>query len=414
MICRHCSSELKLTLVDLASAPPSNAYLTVQTVEAPERSYPLRVLVCENCWLAQTEDFAKANELFGSDYAYFSSCSSSWLAHASRYVDEMVARFGLGGASHVVEIAANDGYLLQYVLRRNIPCTGIEPTAGTAAAARAKGIPIIEDFFGARLAAELVSKGLTADLVAANNVLAHVPDINDFAAGIERLLKPQGVATFEFPHLLRLIAENQFDTIYHEHFSYLSLTAVVRILGVAGLGVFDVEEHPTHGGSLRVFAQRTKTGQHRRTARVDELVSHEAGAGMLSAAYYGGFQARTEKVRDDFLSFLKDAKRRGKTVVGYGAAAKGNTLLNYAGVQPDLLTFVADRNPAKQGKFMPGSRIPIVPEARLRETRPDYVVIFPWNLQAEVTQQLDYIQDWAGRFITAVPELRLHEVGPRK
>lgn len=414
MICRHCSSDLKLTLVDLGSAPPSNDYLSVHSIGASEKSYPLRVRVCEMCWLAQTEDFAKANDLFGADYAYFSSCSSSWLAHASRYVDGMVARFGLGAASHVVEIAANDGYLLQYVRGLNIPCTGIEPTAGTAAAARAKGIPIVEDFFGTRLAAELVSKGLSADLIAANNVLAHVPDINDFAAGFERLLKPQGVATFEFPHLLRLIEENQFDTIYHEHFSYLSLTSAVRILGAAGLVVFDVEEHPTHGGSLRVFAQRSATGRHPRAARVGELLSREAGAGMVSAEYYGGFQARADKVRDDFLGFLQDAQRRGKTVVGYGAAAKGNTLLNYAGVQRNLIAFIADRNPAKQGKFMPGSRIPILPEARLRETRPDYIVIFPWNLQTEVMQQLEYIQDWAGRCITAVPELRIHDVKRRK
>lgn len=410
MICRHCSSGLKLSLVDLGSAPPSNAYLTERTLNGPEKRFPLRVLVCESCWLVQTEDFARADELFDVDYAYFSSCSSTWLDHASRYVDAMIARFGLGAATHVVEVAANDGYLLQYVQKQEIPCTGIEPTASTAAAARAKGIHIVEEFFGARLAVELVSKGMSADLIVANNVLAHVPDINDFTTGIEKLLKPEGVATFEFPHLLRLIEANQFDTIYHEHFSYLSLTSVVRILGAAGLTVFDVEEHPTHGGSLRVFAQRGATGLHSRASSVEELFSRESGAGMKSAEYYQGFQARADKVRSEFLGFLMDSRRRGKTVAAYGAAAKGNTLMNYAGVRPDMIAFVADKNPAKQGKFMPGSRIPIVPEARIREARPDYVVILPWNLQTEVMQQLDYIQDWAGSFITAVPELRIHAV----
>jgi 2-polyprenyl-3-methyl-5-hydroxy-6-metoxy-1,4-benzoquinol methylase len=405
MKCRHCCSELKLSLVDLGSAPPSNAYLTEQTLRAPEKWFPLRVLVCECCWLVQTEDFAQAHELFNAEYAYFSGFSSTWLAHCERYVADMVARFGLNADSHVVEIAANDGYLLQYVKTRNIPCTGVEPTGSTAAAARAKGIPIVEDFFGVRLASQLVAQGKQADLMVANNVLAHVPDINDFVAGFARLLKPQGVATFEFPHLLRLIAEIQFDTIYHEHFSYLSLTAVNRIFAANGLTVFDVEEHPTHGGSLRVFAQRYDTGQHPRSARVDELLQCEAQAGMLTADCYSGFQAKTDKVKDDFLAFLLEAKRQGKTVAGYGAAAKGNTLMNYAGIRPDLISFVVDRNPAKQGKYMPGNRIPIVDESRLRDAKPDYVVILPWNLKAEVMQQLEYIKSWGGQFVTAVPKL---------
>ena len=407
MKCRHCGSELTLPLVDLGSAPPSNAYLTEQTLHAPEKWFPLRVLVCERCWLAQTEDFAQANELFDAEYAYFSGFSSSWLAHSERYVADMVARFNLTANSHVVEVAANDGYLLQYVKARSIPCTGVEPTASTAAAARAKGIPIVEDFFGVRLAKELASQGKLADLTAANNVLAHVPDINDFVAGFATLLKPQGVATFEFPHLLKLIAENQFDTIYHEHFSYLSLTAVNRIFAVNGLTVFDVEEHPTHGGSLRVFAQRSDAGQQARSARVDEMLQREAQAGMLSADYYTGFQAKTDQVKNDFLAFLLDAKRQGKTVAAYGAAAKGNTLMNYSGIRSDLISFVVDRNPAKQGKFMPGSRIPIVNEARLREEQPDYVLILPWNLRNEVTRQLDYISAWGGRFVTAVPVLQV-------
>ena len=407
MKCRHCGSELKLPLVDLGSAPPSNAYLTEQTLHAPEKWFPLRVLVCEHCWLAQTEDFAQANELFDADYAYFSSYTSSWLAHSERYVADMVARFNLTADNYVVEVAANDGYLLQYVKARNIPCIGVEPTAGTAAVARAKGIPIVSDFFSVRLAKELVTQGKQADLTAANNVLAHVPDINDFVAGFAVLLKPLGVATFEFPHLLKLIAENQFDTIYHEHFSYLSLTAVNLIFAANGLSVFDVEEHLTHGGSLRVFAQRSDTGQQARTARVDELLHREAQAGILSADYYTDFQAKTDQVKNDFFAFLLKAKRQGKTVAAYGAAAKGNTLMNYTGIRPDLISFVVDLNPAKQGKAMPGSRIPIVDESRLQQEKPDYIVILPWNLKVEVILQLEYVRDWGGRFVTAVPLLRI-------
>ena len=407
MKCRHCDSGLKLSLVDLGSAPPSNAYLTEQTLHGPEKWFPLRVLVCEHCWLAQTEDFSQANELFNAEYAYFSGFSSSWLAHCERYVADMVGRFDLSTNSHVVEVAANDGYLLQYVKLRNIPCTGVEPTASTATAARAKGIPIVEDFFGTRLAKELVNQGKQADLTVANNVLAHVPDINDFVAGFALLLKPLGVSTFEFPHLLKLIAGNQFDTIYHEHFSYLSLTAVNRIFSANGLTIFDVEEHPTHGGSLRVFAQRIDSGQQPRSIRVDELLRQEAQAGMRSTDYYAGFQASTNKVKNDFLAFLLAAKRENKTVAAYGAAAKGNTLINYAGIRRDLISFVVDLNSAKQGKYMPGSRIPIVDEVRLREERPDYVVILPWNLRNEVMQQLQYIRTWGGKFVTAVPVLEV-------
>ncbi len=407
MKCRHCGAELKLSLVDLGSAPHSNAYLTEHTLQASEKCFPLRVLVCEHCWLVQSEDFAQANELFDAYYAYFSSFSSSWLAHSERYVADMVARFNLTADSHVVEVAANDGYLLQYVKARNIHCTGVEPTASTAAAARAKGIPIVEDFFGVRLAKKLAAQGKQADLTVANNVLAHVPDINDFVAGFAALLKPLGVATFEFPHLLKLIAGNQFDTIYHEHFSYLSLTVVNRIFAANGLSVFDVEEHSTHGGSLRVFAQRSDTGHQARSARVDELLQREAQTGMFGADYYTGFQAKTDQVKNDFLAFLLEAKRQGKTVAAYGAAAKGNTLMNYAGIRPDLISFVVDHNPAKLGKYMPGSRIPIVEESRLQQEKPDYVVILPWNLKAEVMLQLEYIRAWGGRFVTAIPELRI-------
>ncbi len=409
MKCRHCAAPLQLTLIDLGSSPPSNAYLTEQTLHEPEKWFPLRVLVCEQCWLAQTEDFSRANELFDADYAYFSAFSTSWLAHCERYVADMAKRFSLESGSHVVEVAANDGYLLQYVRAHGIPCTGIEPTASTAAAARTRGIPIVEDFFGVRLAQELAAQGKQADLMVANNVLAHVPDINDFVAGFTTLLKPQGVATFEFPHLMRLVNENQFDTIYHEHFSYLSLGTVGRIFAKAGLDIFDVEEHPTHGGSLRVFAQRADSGKQPRSRSVDDLLSREAEAGMLNAAYYADFQARADKVKNDFLSFLLQAKRDGMRVAAYGAAAKGNTLLNYAGVRPDLVSFVVDRNPAKQGKYLPGSRIPIVAPELLAERKPDYVLILPWNIAEEVRTQQRQIRDWNGRFVAAIPRLIVFE-----
>jgi len=405
--CRHCGTALQLPLVDLGSAPPSNAYLTQQAMHAPEKWFPLRVLVCEHCWLVQTEDFAQADELFDAEYAYFSSFSNSWLAHAEHYVAEMMERFGLTADSHVVEVAANDGYLLQYVQERGIPCTGIEPTASTAAAAQEKNIPIVQDFFGVRLAKELAMQGRQADLTAANNVLAHVPDINDFVTGFALLLKPHGVATFEFPHLLRLVEENQFDTIYHEHFSYLSLSAVERIFTANGLSVFDVQEHPTHGGSLRVFAQRSASGEQARSDSVNDLLAREAQAGILGADYYADFQANADRVKNDFLVFLLEARRQGKSVAAYGAAAKGNTLMNYAGVRPDLVAFVVDRNPAKQGKYMPGSRIPIVDESALKQQKPDYVVVLPWNLKSEVMQQLAYVRAWGGQFVTAVPTLQI-------
>lgn len=408
MKCRHCQTELTLPLVDLGSAPPSNAYLTRQTLRAPEKYFPLRVLVCTQCWLVQTEDYAGAEELFSADYAYFSSFSTSWLQHAEQYVIDMVQRFALNENSHIVEIAANDGYLLQFAKAREIPCLGIEPTTSTAQAARAKGIEIIEEFFGVKLAKRLIALGKQADLTAANNVLAHVPDINDFVAGFAILLKPTGGATFEFPHLLNLVQQNQFDTIYHEHYSYLSLTSVNTIFATNGLTVFDVEELSTHGGSLRVYAQRSDFGQRTISARVAELLAHENAAGITSEAFYANFQARADKVKNDLLQFLLEAKRGDKTVAGYGAAAKGNTVLNYAGVRPDLLPYVIDRNPAKQNKFLPGCRIPIVNEAQLKQTQPDYVIILPWNLRDEVIEQLAYIREWGGKFVTAVPSLTIN------
>jgi len=411
MSCRHCSAALSLELIDLGSSPPSNAYLTAQMLSAPEQTYPLRIMVCERCWLVQTLDFADADELFSSEYAYFSSFSTTWLQHAEHYVAEMVERFRLDRTSYVVEIASNDGYLLQYVNARGIPCTGIEPTAGTARAAREKGIDTVEMFFSAEFGARLAAEGKQADLMVANNVLAHVPDINDFVAGFTNMLKPEGVATFEFPHLLRLLAQTQFDTIYHEHFSYLSLTAVEKIFGANGLAVFDVEEIPTHGGSLRVFAQRVASGKRPVADRVMALLAKESEAGLTTVKGYRGFQLRAEKVKDDFVSFLIDAKHQGKRVAAYGAAAKGNTLLNFAGCRRDLISYVVDRNPAKQGKFLPGSRIPIVGEEVLYREKPDYVVILPWNLKSEVMRQLKEAGVSAVRFVTAVPELEISGPG---
>lgn len=405
MKCRHCAAELELPVLDLGSAPPSNAYLSAQGLRAPEVCYPLRLLVCSACWLVQTQDHAGPESLFGDDYAYFSSYSSSWLAHAQAYVEAVRARFALGADSLVVEVAANDGYLLQYVQRAGIPCLGVEPTAGTARAARARGLHVVERFFGVALARELAAQGRQADLMVANNVLAHVPDINDFVAGFAHLLKPSGVATFEFPHLLEMVRGCQFDTAYHEHYSYLSLTAVQTIVRANGLALFDVEVLATHGGSLRVYAQRSDGGTAPVGPAVERLLALEHAAGVRSAAFYAGFQAQAWRIRHELLSFLLAARREGLAVAGYGAAAKGNTLLNFAGVRPDLLPYVVDRNSAKQGKFMPGSRIPIVAEALLQQHRPDRVLILPWNLRQEVMAQLAYIRDWGGRFVTAVPRL---------
>jgi len=409
MKCRHCGSHVSLPLADLGSAPASNAYLTESALRGPEHWYPLRVLVCESCWLVQTEDFAQADQLFDADYAYFSSYSSGWLAHAQQYVLDMSQRFGLGAQSHVVEVAANDGYLLQYFVQQGVPCLGIEPTASTAAAARDKGITVIEQFFGVKLAQKLLAQGQSADLMAANNVLAHVPDINDFVAGFAVLLKPNGVATFEFPHLLQLVKQCQFDTLYHEHFSYLSLTVVQRIFAANGLTVFDVQELTTHGGSLRVLARRSDgvggSSCEPVHGRVAQMIAREAAAGVTDARFYRDFQSQVLRIKRELLLFLIDAQIKGKRVAAYGAAAKGNTLFNFAGIRPDLVPYVVDKNPAKQGKFMPGSRIPIVDEAYLRGDQPDYVFILPWNLRSEVMTQLAYVRDWGARFVTAIPSL---------
>ncbi len=407
MNCRNCQTPLVLPFLDLGTAPPSNAYLTGSQLMSLETFYPLRILLCRQCWLVQTEDYAAETELFSPDYAYFSSISSTWLAHAQNYALAMRERFGLSGQSRVVEVAANDGYLLQYFRKAGIPCYGIEPTASTAHAARERGIEIIQEFFGVRLAGTLVAAGRQADLMAANNVLAHVPDINDFVSGFAALLKPAGVATFEFPHLLNLIEKCQFDTVYHEHYSYLSLIAVKSIFERNGLEIFDVETIPTHGGSLRLFAQKSETGTQAIQPAVQALLETEERAGLRCESFYAGFQAKAESVKNEFLAFLLAARRDGKVVVAYGAAAKGNTLLNFAGVRQDLLPYIVDRNPAKQGKFAPGSHIPIVGEERLWRDRPDYLLILPWNISEEITAQLAGIGEWGGQFVVAIPKLEI-------
>ncbi|MFJ2362856.1 methyltransferase domain-containing protein [Pseudomonas sp. NPDC087697] len=405
MNCRGCGTPLALPLIDLGTSPPSNAYLRAEQLDQAEQWVPLKVAVCQECWLVQTEDYTSAESLFDADYAYFSSFSSTWLAHADRYVAEMVERFGLTAVSRVVEIAANDGYLLQYVAQRGIRCLGVEPTRSTAQAAREKGLDIRELFFGRDSALQLLDEGWGADLMAANNVLAHVPDINDFLSGFATLLKPSGVATFEFPQLLTLMAGQQFDTLYHEHYSYLSLTAVQRLCERNGLEVFDVSELPTHGGSLRVFVQRAEGVRREVMPAVQQQLQVEQAAGVKTAAYYATLAPAAERIKHGLLRFLLQAKAEGKRVVGYGAAAKGNTLLNYAGIKPDLLAWVADANPHKQGKFLPGSRIPVVAPERIEIEKPDYVLVLPWNLLDEITQQYAVVRSWGARFVVAIPEL---------
>ena len=406
MNCRHCHHPLQHVFLDLGFAPPSNAYLSEADLKKPERYYPLKLFVCEHCWLVQTEDYAQADELFSHDYAYFSSVSQSWLAHAARYTDMISKRLRLNESSHVIEVASNNGYLLKNFRAAGIPCLGIEPTASTAAAAEKLGIPVLREFFGEALAKRLVAQGKQADLILGNNVYAHVPDINDFTAGLKTALKANGTITLEFPHLMRLIEHNQFDTVYHEHFSYLSLHAVSQIFTRAGLRVCDVEELPTHGGSLRVYGCHAKDGRVD-TADVAALLAEEVRRGLCNLKTYQDFQLRADQVKDDLLTFLIEQKRLGKRVSAYGAAAKGCTLLNYAGVKTDLLPYVCDAAPSKQGKYLPGSHVPILHPDALRERKPDIVLILPWNIQAEVTQQMGHIRDWGGVFAVAVPEIKV-------
>lgn len=407
MKCRHCQSELTLPLVDLGSAPPSNAYLTVETLRTPEKYYPLCVLVCTECWLAQTEDYTQADELFDADYAYFSSTSTGWLAHAAHYAEKMTQQLGLTQQSLVIEVASNDGYLLKNFIATGIPCLGIEPTASTAAAAEQLGIPVMREFFGEQLGKQLAAEGRQADLIAGNNVYAHVPDINDFTRGLKAALKVNGTITLEFPHLMQLLEHTQFDTVYHEHFSYLSLFTVNRIFQAAGLRVYDIEELSTHGGSLRVYGCHSEDDSRSISHAVSDMLAEETRRGLQAVDIYKNFQIKADKVKDDLLAFLIEQKRAGKKVAAYGAAAKGNTLLNYAGVKPDLLPFVCDAAAAKQGKFMPGSHIPIFSPAVLPEQRPDYLVILPWNIAAEVKRQNAGLAELGTKFVTAVPKLEI-------
>ncbi len=406
MNCRHCNSPLEHTFLDLGFAPPSNAYLSCEDLAKPEKYYPLKIKVCAQCWLVQTEDYTRADELFSSDYAYFSSTSTGWLIHAASYAEKMTRQLNLAKDSLVIEVASNDGYLLKNFVAAGIPCLGIEPTASTAAAAEKLGIPVMREFFGEQLGKQLATSCKQADLIAGNNVYAHVPDINDFTRGLKAALKPGGTITLEFPHLMRLIEHTQFDTVYHEHFSYFSLYTVERIFKAAGLRVWDLEELPTHGGSLRIYGCHAEDGREI-TPVVSAMLAEEALRGLQTLATYQNFQAKANRVKDDLLAFLIEQKRAGIRVAAYGAAAKGNTLLNYAGVKPDLLPFVCDAAAAKQGKFMPGSHIPILAPAALDDQRPDYLVILPWNIAAEVKQQNAKLAALGTKFVTAVPKLEI-------
>jgi SAM-dependent methyltransferase len=404
--CRHCQTPLEHTFLDLGFAPPSNAYLTEADLSKPEKYFSLKIMVCDHCWLVQTEDYAQADELFSADYAYFSSTSSSWLGHAANYAEKVSQSLELSANSLVIEVASNDGYLLKNFVAAGIPCLGIEPTASTAAAAEKLGITVLREFFGEKLGKRLAAEGKQADLIAGNNVYAHVPDINDFTRGLKAALKPGGTITLEFPHLMRLIEHTQFDTVYHEHFSYLSIYTVERIFKAADLRIYDVEQWSTHGGSLRIYGCHVEDARTS-TEAAATLMVEEAQRGLQSLAIYQNFQVRANKVKDDLLSFLIEQKLAGKKVAAYGAAAKGNTLLNYAGVKPDLLPFVCDAAVAKHGKYMPGSHIPIVHPDAIKKNQPEYVLILPWNLGEEIEDQLAFIRQWDGKFVTAIPSLEI-------
>jgi 2-polyprenyl-3-methyl-5-hydroxy-6-metoxy-1,4-benzoquinol methylase len=407
MTCRFCNQSLTHTFVDLGHSPPSNGFLKKAQLNEPELYFPLKVLVCEKCFLVQIDEYHKSIHIFNEEYVYFSSYSSSWLAHCKRYTEGVVKRFGFSEKSRVVEIASNDGYLLQYFKEKNIPVLGIEPTANTAEVAIKKGIQTTVAFFGENLAHQFVAEGKKADLLIGNNVLAHVPDINDFVKGLKIALDREGVVTMEFPHLLNLIRQNQFDTIYHEHFSYLSFHAVKHIFEKHGLALFDVETIPTHGGSLRIYAKHASDVSKKTTKNVAFLLRKEAKMGLLDIKTYQNFQFKAETVKNNFLSFLLKSKKIGKSVVGYGAAAKGNTLLNYSGIKSDLIPFVVDASHHKQGKYLPASHIPVVHEDNIKAIKPNYVVIFPWNIQDEVKTQLSYIREWGGKFVTVIPTLKI-------
>lgn len=407
MNCRFCGTELKYVFVDLGEAPPSNSFLNAAQLDKPESYFPLKIFVCSNCFLVQVDEYKKASEIFDNEYAYFSSYSTSWLTHAKTYTEKMVDRFGLSKNSLVVEIASNDGYLLQYFKEKGIPVLGIEPTESTAKVAREKGIESITEFFGEDFAKKLTSENRKADLLLGNNVLAHVPDINDFVKGLKVALKKEGVITMEFPHFVKLIENNQFDTIYHEHFSYFSFTTVSRIFEAHGLVMFDVDEIPTHGGSLRIYAGHKEDTSKSISDKVGELLERENSIGISDLNYYKGFCEKVSRIKMDLLQFLAEQKKNNKKVAAYGAAAKGNTLLNYCGISNDVIRFVVDASPYKQGKFLPGSHIPIVKEEMIREEKPEFILILPWNIKEEIINQLSYIREWGGQFVISIPELQI-------
>lgn len=407
MNCRFCQHPLKLEFVDLNHSPPSNSFLSTSQLGMPEVTYPLKLFVCEACWLVQIDEHKDAEEIFNQDYIYFSSFSSSWLAHAREYVEKMIKRLALNAQSSVIEVASNDGYLLQYFKEKNIPCLGIEPTHSTAVACREKDIVVIEDFFGKKLARKLQKEKKKADLILGNNVFAHVPDINDFVGGLKNALKPTGTITLEFPHLMQLVLNNQFDTIYHEHFSYLSLYTTAKIFEAHGLRVYDVEELGTHGGSLRIYGCHEANPSIQISQSVSHLLSREKKMGMQKAAFYKCFSNKVTKIKLDLLTFLIQQKQAGKKVIAYGAAAKGNTLLNYCGIHKDLLPAVVDLSPHKVGKYLPGVHIPVMDVSILKKEKPDYVLILPWNIQEEVMAQHSYISKWGGRFVVPIPELQV-------
>ncbi len=407
MECRFCKTGLEHVVIDLVNSPASNSFLTKEQLNEPEAYFPLKVFVCHNCFLVQVDEYKKSDDIFNAEYVYFSSYSTSWLRHAKQYTLDMTERFGLDAQSQVVEVASNDGYLLQYFKDKNIPVLGIEPTANTAQVAQEKGIESLVDFFGERLAGQLAAKNMKADLLLGNNVLAHVPDILDFVGGMQIALKPEGVVTMEFPHLLQLMQNNQFDTIYHEHFSYLSLFAVQQIFEAKGLQIFDVTELKTHGGSLRIFACNKTDSTKTVSANVSAVLQKEVHAGLNTVAAYQKFQEAALQIKLSLLSFLIEQKRAGKKVAAYGAAAKGNTLLNFCGIKNDLIDFVVDANPHKQDKYLPGSHIPVVSEHYIKDEQPHYIIIFPWNIKNEVMQQLAYIKEWGGQFVVAIPGLQI-------
>lgn len=408
MKCRFCDHTLEKVFIDLINAPPSNSYLTKEQLNEPEAYFPLRAFVCEHCWLVQIDEYKKSDEIFSEDYAYFSSYSKSWVKHAEDYVEMICKRLSLSKSSRVMEIASNDGYLLQFFVAKGIPCFGVEPSAGTARAAGIKGVDSIIDFFGSNLANRIVKERGKQDLIIGNNVLAHVPNINDFVGSLKAVLSDVGTITMEFPHLLRLIQCNQFDTIYHEHFSYFSLNTVEKIFLAHGLKIYDVEVLATHGGSLRIYASHVNNDSRGVTPEVESIKEKEREFGLLNSKVYDSFQKKADTIKYSLLSFLLKQKRMGKKIVAYGAAAKGNTLLNYCGIKgTDLIEFVVDASPHKQGKYLPGSHIPIVPEQRISDDKPDIIVVLPWNIKEEITAQLSYVKNWNCQFIVAVPELEL-------